>query len=61
VWYCVTLIVGGGIDVMMACWDAWRLLDSFLSPPIALKELPFSDQRAYIVVSRPVVWEGFDE
>jgi hypothetical protein len=23
--YCVTVIVDGGIDVMMAYWNAWRL------------------------------------
>ena len=28
VMYCVTVVVGGGIDVMMACWNAWRLFDS---------------------------------
>ncbi len=32
VWYCVTLVVGGGNDVMMACWKVWRLSDSLSSP-----------------------------
>jgi len=30
--YCVTVVVGGGIDVMMACRNAWRLSDSLCSP-----------------------------
>ena len=34
-WYCVTLVVGGGCDVMMACWNVCRLSDS-LSYPQAL-------------------------
>jgi hypothetical protein len=33
--YWVTVVVGGGIDVMMACWNDWRLYD-FLSSPQAL-------------------------
>ena len=32
VWYCVTLVVGGGSDVMMACWNVCRLFDSLSSP-----------------------------
>jgi hypothetical protein len=32
VWYCVTLVVGGGNDVMMACWNVCRLSDSLSSP-----------------------------
>ncbi len=35
VWYCVTLVAGGGSDVMMACWDVCKLSDS-LSAPQAL-------------------------
>ena len=34
-WYCVTLVVGGGNDVIMACWNVWRLSAS-LCPPHAL-------------------------
>ena len=30
--YCVTVVVGGSIDVMMACWNALRLSDSLSSP-----------------------------
>ncbi len=33
--YRVIVVVGGGIDVMMACWKAWRL-SNFLSFPHAL-------------------------
>jgi hypothetical protein len=29
---CVTVVVGGGIDVMMAYWNALRLSDSLSSP-----------------------------
>jgi len=32
VWYCVTLVVGGGIVVIMACWNVCRLSDSLCSP-----------------------------
>ncbi len=32
VWYCVTLVAGGGSDVMMACWNVCKLSD-FLSSP----------------------------
>ena len=31
-WYCVTFVVGGGNDVIMACWKDWRLSASFSSP-----------------------------
>ncbi len=31
-WYCVTLVVGGGNDVMMACWNVCRLSHSLSSP-----------------------------
>ena len=31
-WYCVTFVVGGGNDVMMACWKVCRLSVSFSSP-----------------------------
>ena len=30
--YCVTLVVGGGNDAMMACWNVCRLSDSLSSP-----------------------------
>ena len=30
--YCVTVLVGGGMDVMMACWNACRLFDSLSTP-----------------------------
>ena len=60
-WYCVTVAVGGGVDVIMACWNACRLSDSLSSPPGALYELPRGDQRAASVVARPVVREGLDE
>jgi hypothetical protein len=30
--YWVTVVVGGGIVVRMACWNAWRLSDSLTSP-----------------------------
>ena len=32
VWYCVTFVVVGGNDVIMACWKDWRLTASFSSP-----------------------------
>ena len=32
VWYCVTLVVGGGSVVIMACWNVCRLSDSLCSP-----------------------------
>ena len=32
VWYCATLVVGGGSDVMMACWNVCKLSDSLSSP-----------------------------
>ena len=31
-WYCVTFVVGGGNDAMMACWNDWRLSVSLSSP-----------------------------
>ena len=37
VWYCVTVAVVDGIDVMIACWNAWRLSDSFSSPQTLCK------------------------
>ena len=30
--YFVSLVVGGGSDARMACWNAWRLSDSLSSP-----------------------------
>ena len=32
--YWVTVVVGGDSEVMMACWNAWRLSDSLSSPQI---------------------------
>ena len=32
--YCVTVVVGGGINVIMACWKACRLFDSLNSPHV---------------------------
>ena len=32
VWYCVTMVVGGGMAVMIACWNVWMLSDSLCSP-----------------------------
>ncbi len=29
--YCAIVLVGGGMDVMMACWNAWRVSDSLSS------------------------------
>ena len=34
VWYWVTFVVGGGSDVIMACWKDWRLSVSFSSPHV---------------------------
>ena len=31
-WYCVTLVLGSGNDVIMVCWKDWRLSASFSSP-----------------------------
>ena len=31
-WYCVTVVVGGGMSVMIACWNVWMLSDSLCSP-----------------------------
>ena len=32
--YWVTVVVGGGIEVMMACWNEWRLSDSVCEPHV---------------------------
>ncbi len=37
VWYCVTLVVGGGADVIMACWNVCKLSDSLSSPQALCK------------------------
>ena len=31
-WYCVTVVVGGGMAVMIAWWNVWILSDSLCSP-----------------------------
>ncbi len=59
-WCCVTVAVIGGIDVIMACWNACRLSDS-LSPPMCIVRAAFGDQRTPSVVARPVIREGLDE
>jgi len=37
VWYCVTVAVIGASDAIMACWNDWRLSDSFSSPQALCK------------------------
>ena len=32
--YWVTVVVAGGSDVRMACWNSWRLSDSLSSPHV---------------------------
>ncbi len=68
VWYCVTFVLGGGSDVMMACWKDWRLSASFSSPhvlcrscllviciPVAL----YSDQWSGSCCMRALMWWSF--
>jgi hypothetical protein len=47
VWYCVTFVVGGGSDAMMACWKEWRLSASFSSPHVLCRS-------CLLVISVPV-------
>ena len=57
----MTIAVGGGNDVMIACWNDWRLSASLSSPQALCNELLLCDQGDDGVVSCPIVWDVLDE